>query len=296
MVTGIIASAHNAHGIAGISPQSEIYVFKCFYKNEKGEVKAKNTDIMAAMYEAIDVYDCDIINLSSGTTNSTIFKDVTDYAAANDVLIVAAAGNDGTYGSPTNSQLYYPASYDSTISVGSVDKYSRRASHSQRNELVNMMAPGEDVFSVDIGSYRAGSGTSFATPQVVAAAALAKGLYPYLTSEDITNALYSTCDEVPLDRFSGHGVLNIQAFLTYLKASDEPNTLVVSENTTSKYAYCFPSSGYISYFALYKDGILTDIKSSMLSTTKKLFPDYVHYVWQKDTLSPSTEQIIEIIY
>lgn len=297
MVTGIIAAKHNNNrGIAGIAPEVEIYVFKCFYIDELGNQKAKNSDIIAAAYEAIDDYGVDIINLSSGTTNATVFKKVADYAEEKGVLIVSAAGNYGAYTDQTKATaLYYPASYDNVIGVGSIKADGHRASHSQRNDYVDIMAPGENIYSVRISGYEKGNGTSFATPHVVAAAALAKGLYPDLTAEDITNALYLTCNTMP-DRYSGHGSLNIQAFLTYLHATKNTNKLVYSSSASSAYAYCIPKDGYTAYFARYENDILVDLKTQGINAATDKFNSYIYYIWKRDTLEPYSGSIEAIKY
>ncbi|MBQ8540197.1 MAG: S8 family serine peptidase [Clostridia bacterium] len=287
MVTGIIAAEHNTRGVAGIAPNVEIYVFKCFYLDENGRQKAKNSDILAAAYEAIDTYGVDIINLSSGTTNATVFKAVADYAEEKNVLIVSAVGNSGAQSGDT---IYYPASYDNVIGVGSVAANGHRASHSQRNDYVDMMAPGESIYSVRISGYEKGSGTSFATPHVVAAAALAKSLNPELSVQELTEALYKSCNAMT-DRYSGHGSLNIQALLTYVQATLNPDKLIYSSSDTSSYVYCFSTEGYTTYFARYEGDMLVDIKKDVNTLTGD-FNSYIYYIWKKDTLEPYDGDII----
>ncbi len=292
MVTGIIAAAHNSRGIAGIAPKVKIYVFKCFYVNDAGNQTAKNSDIVDAIYEAIDTYDVDIINLSSGTTNETVFKKAADYAEEKGVLLVSAVGNSGSLSGNT---LYYPASYDNVIGVGSIKADGHRASHSQRNDYVDMMAPGEDIYSVRISGYEKGTGTSFATPHVVAAAALAKSLHPSLTAKELTEALYKTCNAMS-DRYSGHGSLNVQALLTYVQAVKNRGSLIYSASDKSTYAYCLPSGGYTAYFARYEDNILTDIQTDGINASTTDFAGYIYYVWKKSSLEPFSEDIPVLQY
>ncbi|MBR5535033.1 MAG: S8 family serine peptidase [Clostridia bacterium] len=288
MVTGIISAAHNTRGVAGIAPNAEVYIFKCFYLDSQGRQTAKNSDLLAAAYAAIDKYDVDIINMSSGTKNATVFKELADYAEEKDVLLVSAVGNSGAQSGNT---IYYPASYDNVIGVGSIKADGHRANHSQRNDYVDMMAPGEDIYSIRIGGYEKGSGTSFATPHVVAAAALAKSLNPDLSVKELTMALYESCNSMT-DRYSGHGSLNIQALLTYVQAMKNKGTLVYSTSDSSDYAYFSPPAGYKSYFARYTDGCLTDIKSSGTHD----FLNSTFYLWKKDTLEPYTGDIPVLNY
>ena len=86
-----------------------------------------------------------------------------DNAFNNGVLLVASAGNDG-------SSIYnYPASYDSVISVSAVDSSKNWATFSNKNDQVELSAPGVDVFSttnVVNQYYEYNSGTSMASPHV----------------------------------------------------------------------------------------------------------------------------------
>lgn len=62
-----------------------------------------------------------------------------------DILIVAAAGNDGDTG------YSYPASYDSVMSVGAVDENNVHASFSNFNDRVDLVAPGTSIPSTISG-------------------------------------------------------------------------------------------------------------------------------------------------
>ena len=62
------------------------------------------------------------------------------------VLIVASAGNLG------NSAHMFPASYSSVMSVGAVDSGNKHASFSQRNDQVEISAPGVSIVSTFPGN------------------------------------------------------------------------------------------------------------------------------------------------
>lgn len=102
-----------------------------------------------------------IISMSvGGGPNSNIFREIYKEAYDAGVLIVAAAGNDGT------TAHDYPASFPHVVSVGAVDqKGDGRAEFSNYNDQIEIMAPGVDVMSTaPYDSYRSLSGTSMATP------------------------------------------------------------------------------------------------------------------------------------
>jgi serine protease len=52
-----------------------------------------------------------------------------------------AAANDGS------SKYYYPASYQSVVSVAAIDSSKKVASFSQKNDRVDLAAPGVNVYS-----------------------------------------------------------------------------------------------------------------------------------------------------
>jgi serine protease len=102
-----------------------------------------------------------IISMSvGGGPNSDIFREIYKNAYEEGVLIIAAAGNDGT------TAHDYPASFPHVVSVGAVDKKGIvRADFSNYNDQIEIMAPGVDVMSTALDdSYRSLSGTSMATP------------------------------------------------------------------------------------------------------------------------------------
>lgn len=291
-VAGIIAAAHNSRGIAGLAPESDIYVFRCFNSEKQG----KNSDIVNAIYSAVDDYGCDIINMSFGGTDSEVFKEAVDYAYEQGVLLVAAAGNDGSYG----NTVYYPASYDNVISVGSSSADGHRASHSQRNDYVNIMAPGEDIYSVSLSGYSANRGTSFSTPQVTAAAALIKCLYPDLSNDIVTKLLYTSAD-VMKDRYSGHGQLNISSLIRlsrlYNHASASPDSLFYFNGGGTVYYSFSPSPGYRGIFSLRSDSAVVSASSEPVGKCSESdFENSKLFIWKMDSLTPLNAEINEILY
>lgn len=94
------------------------------------------------------------------------------YAEQNNVLVVAAAGNE-TWN--IDHRPYYPAAYPLTniLSVGSVDEKNRLADHSNFGKnSVSVAAPGVDIRSASPGGrFEVMSGTSQATAYTTGAAA-----------------------------------------------------------------------------------------------------------------------------
>ena len=112
----------------------------------------------------------DICNISWGTDqNSPALKEV---IKESDMLFVAAAGNQGLN---NDHKPVYPASYklDNLISVTFIDAFGRLTRLSNYGKKsVDIAAPGSDILSTAVGSYKTLSGSSMAVPQVSAVAAL----------------------------------------------------------------------------------------------------------------------------
>ena len=88
---------------------------------DSGKIKQVSNDVFAQMIkDAVDVYGCDIINLSVGLIlDKDSVREAVEYAYSKGVLIIASAGNDYA----TDGEfMYYPAGYDSVLAVGSVNK------------------------------------------------------------------------------------------------------------------------------------------------------------------------------
>ena len=121
-----------------------------------------------------------VINMSLGGFDATRSVRVAlAYAIAHGVVVVAAAGNDGTKGHRF-TQYSYPASFTGVISVGG-GASGKRASFSDQNSSVVVSAPGVSIVGDGpAGSYLLGSGTSPASAFVAGIAALIRSRYPRL--------------------------------------------------------------------------------------------------------------------
>lgn len=201
-VTGIIASKSK-----GISYKSKIIPLKCFEKNRDTYVD----DLLDAVYDAVDIYDCDVINMSLGLpADSTRLKRAITYAVNHGSIVVSAVGNDGT------SAMYYPAGYDNVVGVGSIDKNYEKSCFSQYNNSVFVTAPGEYLESLSIDGYSDNSGTSFSAPHVTALATIAKCIDKDIDTNEFKNILSVASDDLGATGYDvhyGYGLVNYKKFI-----------------------------------------------------------------------------------
>ncbi len=148
-----------------------------------------------------------VINLSLGSPQpSAILENAVDRATSRGVVVVAAAGNEGT------STKFYPAAYENVIAVAATSRRDGRAGFSNFGNWVDVAAPGVGILSTYPGGYASLSGTSFSSPHVAALAGLLSS--QGYTRAEITSRILATAeDEGPLGRdpFYGEGRIDAAA-------------------------------------------------------------------------------------
>jgi Subtilase family len=152
--------------IALIAPECRILPIRAFTPDGTGNAFT----VAAAIKYAVD-HGADVINLSFGSTKkSAIIKEAIRYARENDVVLVAAMGNENK---DTDTDPQYPAILSDVIGVAAIDSGSHKAVFSNFGSTVRVDALGVKLTSTfPNGNYAMWSGTSFATPLTVAEAAL----------------------------------------------------------------------------------------------------------------------------
>ena len=181
-----------------VAPTARLLPLKAFSANGTGYT----SDIIRAIYYAVQ-NNANVINMSFDfLASSTEFNNAINFAAQNNVICVASAGNDGA------QEMVYPAGISGVMGVASVNNSGQRSSFSNYgNQIVWVAAPGENIVTTyPYGSYASGSGTSFSAPLVSGTVALALNLQPNATPKaaatDIANA-------DPLGPNLGHGLLDV---------------------------------------------------------------------------------------
>ena len=197
-----------------VAPTAQLLPLKAF----KSDGTANLSDILRAIYYAVQQGDANVINMSFDTkTSSTEFKNALDYANQLGLTCVASSGNDGA------QETVYPAALQSDVmgvaSVGSTSSTDgTRSSFSNfGNSVVWVAAPGEQIVTTyPFSTYAAGWGTSFSAPFVSGGAALAHALRTAITESESATALAKAS---PLSQTGmGNGRLDLVPALQSLSA------------------------------------------------------------------------------
>lgn len=203
-VSGIIAAEQdNNTGITGEAPGTKLMAVRVL-----GGILGSgfSSDIAEGIVYATD-NGAQVINMSLGGSMMSLTEFLAlKHAWDNNVLTVAASGNDGNFGNP----ISYPASYLYAMSIGATDNLDNIASFSTHNAFVEVSAPGVDILStVPVSTYEGGwSGTSMATPHVAGLAALLYSAFPDMKNWQARAMLQSAVVDrgaVGWDEFYGYG-------------------------------------------------------------------------------------------
>ncbi|MFQ5583919.1 MAG: S8 family peptidase, partial [Calditrichia bacterium] len=203
-IAGIISAAQNNRiGISGLAPGARIMALRA--GTASGFLE--EDDVAEAIIYAID-NGCRIVNMSFGDfTISYLLRDAIRYGESEGLIFVAASGNSG------NTVLQYPAALDETIAVGATTRTDSLASFSTGGSKLNLVAPGQEIYSCQIGnSYGFNNGTSFSAPVVSGALALIWSFHPNFSPQEIKGALYAGCTDLGRagwDISYGHGLVNV---------------------------------------------------------------------------------------
>ena len=259
-VAGLIAAQTNdGLGIAGLAPPAELLVAKVVGPQRSIPVEAEAKAIRWAVASGARIINMSLAGLRDPgnpgrDTYSQLEADAVAYAVSKGVLVVAAVGNSDQAPSQPWPYASWPAALPHVLGVSALSRAGRSPGFSNRDPQFNdIAAPGEDILStfplaltaarpecVEQGysscgpdEYRSAEGTSFAAPQVAAAAAVLLAASPTLAPDQVVTLLEgSAVDAVPAngcgacaigrDRFTGAGRLDQVAALTLLAAGEPP--------------------------------------------------------------------------
>ncbi len=199
----ITGNANNGRGVTGVAFNSPLSICKAL----SGPLGQGTTSDVASCITWVTDRGAKVISMSLGGGAATTLQNAVSYAASHDVLVLAAAGNDG------NSTVEFPAGYAEVVSVAATDARDAHASFSNTNADVEVAAPGVNVLSsYNDGGYRVLSGTSMATPHAAGVAAVIRTKNPTFTAAQARSKLDASVDDKGVagrDTSFGFGRVNL---------------------------------------------------------------------------------------
>lgn len=196
-VAGIAsATLNNGKGIAGVGGTCKMFPMKTARITTGGVIYGYQSLVYAAQ-EGFDVVNC-----SWGLLKpfSPIDQAVIDYCLANNVVVVASAGNhgDGSSGGGWDT-LNYPSAYDGVIGVGETTPADVVTNSSGLGINSMVMAPGNDCYAtIPTNAYTNSNskGTSYAAPMAAGLAALVRTKYPDLLPRQVAALIRRTAVDI----------------------------------------------------------------------------------------------------
>jgi len=222
-VAGVIgARTNNGFGVAGVAGGFGVGPGVAVMP-----IKLATAVISTAIVDDAILYAVDngarVINMSFEVPATAAIDAALDMARdVHGVLLVAASGN-------SLSPVVYPASHPKVLAVGGTDDEDGHWSVSVSDGAsfgpeIWISASADTVWTTGVGDTIVGqSGTSFAAPQVAAAAGLMLTVMPSLDPDDLSEILKQTADDIDapgFDEFTGWGRLNLYAAVLHVATSD----------------------------------------------------------------------------
>lgn len=212
-VCGTVAGVANGRNIIGVAPEADIYMLKV------GTFSPSASGAIGALQWALD-NGIQVTNSSFTLGTSSLVEQAYQNTWDAGIIHFAASGNGGSF------PIGVPASYSSVIAVGATDDRDRRASFSQGGAVLELVAPGVNVYSSTSNSdtsYDRYDGTSMASPHAAGVAALiiGAGIQDSNGNGRINDEVRQLMIDTAIDLGSpgwdpdfGHGLVNAQAALS----------------------------------------------------------------------------------
>jgi subtilisin family serine protease len=254
-VSGTIgAVGNNGVGVAGINWTTSLMGLKFLNSAGSGTTAGAISAMDFAVNAKIAGVNVRALNNSWGGGGfSQALLDEINKAGANNILFVAAAGNNA---SNNDAVAFYPASYGAAneIAVAATTQTDALASFSNYGaNSVQLGAPGTNILSTVVGGgYSYFNGTSMATPHVTGSAALVLSKCAQTTAQ-VKTTLMNNVDPIPA--LSGitvtGGRLNVNRALQSCATPDfslaaSPASQTVTQGQSTSYTVTVSSTGGFS--------------------------------------------------
>jgi subtilisin family serine protease len=199
-VAGIVAAIRNGTGVDGVAPTPAVRIMVIRVVPDGDE---RDKDVANGIRYAVD-NGARVVNMSFGKSHSpqkSVVDEAVRYAESRNVLLVHAAGNDG---SDLNENGNFPNQFyagggraSNWIEVGASsweggESLPAGFSNYGRGK-VDIFAPGSDILSaVPDAEYGRNSGTSMAAPVVSGVAATLMAYFPQLTAQQVREIILAS--------------------------------------------------------------------------------------------------------
>lgn len=211
-VAGILVS-QNAH--IGIAPKTKLYsigAFQAFNGTERLHGSSSN---IAKAIDACIQHKVDVMNLSFTGSRDNLLEKMVTKAIEKRIIVVAAAGNGGNWGS-----TIYPALIPGVITATAVDDQKHLFSKADKGLFIDYSAPGVNVLTIAPGGkYKLATGTSISSAHVSGIIAL---LLSQRRNNNINVTLTKTVEDLGKpgrDQMFGEGLISASKAFEIIKAT-----------------------------------------------------------------------------
>jgi hypothetical protein len=276
-VSGVVAAAaNNLKGGASVAPGARVMTMRI---TDRTDGYAYFSDMAECVTWAAD-HGARVANISfGGVPGSYTVESAASYMMSKGGLVVVAAGND-------NADKLYPNSIY-MFTAAATTSTDARASYSNFGGYVDIAAPGSSIFTTDRGGgYASVSGTSFASPNAAAVAALVMSANPLLKPTDVTSIITNTAKDLGTaswDPYFGWGRVNA------LAATQMAFNVVPSDTTPPTVAIAAPTAS-----ATVQGDVIVDVQATddFRVTTVELLADGVSVASSGTEVSPNVYRFL----
>jgi len=201
-IVALVAAAtpNNRVGIAGVGCNAKVMPVKALNALGSGT----HSWVASAIVWAAS-HGADVINLSlGGPFSSRTLSEAVEYAWNQGVVLVAAAGNEGS------GTMTYPAAYPAVMAATAVTSERERLPFSNHGQYISVAAPGAGIITESSGVV-SWAGTSLAAAHVAGVAALVASYDLSLQNARVRTIIEQTADDLGepgWDPYFGHGLIN----------------------------------------------------------------------------------------
>ncbi len=210
-VAGVLVSQNPYIGIA---PKAKLYAVGAFRaeKAHPTNLRGSSSDVAKAIDACIQ-HEADVINLSFTGGRDSLVEKVIRKAIKKGIVVVAAAGNGGRWGS-----TIYPALIPGVLTATAVDEKQKLFKKADKGHFIDYSAPGVNILTIaPSGKYKLATGTSISSAHVSGVVAL---LLSQKANKSITETLTKTAVDLGKpgrDQEYGDGLISASRALIDIK-------------------------------------------------------------------------------